>query len=146
MVGAKRKSGGSRRATKLPHVERLEPRARAAVADAFLADTWKAPIALAVSRDFFELFEQADAHDQQARIYAAYEAFYEQALAELSGMLGKPVWSGGWRDRGYPRWASGGRIAVWEREGEPFVLALNHEDKELPIVVELRWGPAPGAD
>lgn len=46
------------------------------------------------------------------------------------------VWT---KARGYPRWANGERVTVWEREGKPFFLALHHEDKDLPILVQLRW-------
>lgn len=136
---AMRKSGPE---AKLPHLDHRARGPLSKVVETLLADAGR-PKPLAVSHDFFELMDLADGYEQQGRIYAAYEAFYEQSLAELTHVLGKPVWCGSWEDRGYPDWASGERVAVWELEGTPFSLALHHEDKELPIVVELRPGPRP---
>lgn len=70
-------------------------------------------------------------------IYASYDGYYEQRLAEFTELLGSPTFEGHWMQDEYPVFAVGERVAVWSIGNDTIYLRLQHEDKETGIVVSL---------
>ena len=119
----------------LSHNQLLDRREVSQVLRDFLADPERHEAYFAVSKDFWERERQ----DQYEEIYASYATRFGEVLTRLSEVAGVPTWQGSWGDPACPEWAVGERIAVWDNNGDPFSLALYHEDREVPILVRLAW-------
>ena len=79
-------------------------------------------------------------------IYAAYEGYYEQRLAEITQFLGSPSFEGSWMQDTYPVFAIGERIAVWGTDADTIYLRLHHEDQEVGIEVSLLSPKSPNSN
>jgi hypothetical protein len=97
-------------------------------------------VEFAVSRGFWEDDSEFD------EIYAAYEGHFEERLAELQKLLGPPVFEGHPKEKAYPIFAIGERVAVWGAGDATVYLRLQHEDRELGIEVSLLTPKSPNSN
>ena len=76
-----------------------------------------------------ELFEEA---------LAAINRDFDQVLARLSASLGKPVFSGTDKDKGFPPWAGTGyRVAYWKNAKRILYLHITHVGTVAPVELNL---------
>jgi hypothetical protein len=121
--------------TALPHSQLVECRDTPEVVAGFLADGKREEVYWAVSKDFWD----PESQDRYESVYAAYRVFYNRILTSLIAHLGAPKWQGDWQEPGYPEWAVGESLAVWDNDGDPYYFAIYHEDREVPILIRLGW-------
>jgi hypothetical protein len=119
----------------LPNSQLVESRDTPEVVADFLADGKREEVYWAISKDFWD----PESQDHYESVYAAYRAFYDRILKSLVAHLGAPTWQGDWQEPGYPDWAVGESLAVWENDGDPYYFAIYHEDREVPILIRLGW-------
>lgn len=116
----------------LPHCQHAESLTPQQCVDQ-LDESSDEEIYLAVSNDFYN----ADDQLQYDTIYPEYEKRYRQLIADFSEVLGPPEHSTDWQADGYPDWAVGELVTIWNRNGSVLWLRLHHEDREVPILIAL---------
>lgn len=86
---------------------------------------------LAVSKGFWEAEEQ----DAYEAIFHEYLHLFDDVVKRLTDLIGEPDVYGCADEVESPDWAYGYKIAIWS---VPSVwLRIEHEDRELPIIVAL---------
>ena len=117
----------------IDHCDYDDGRSVAELAQAVIANPRHGEIVLLVSKSFYEL-------DDQARYETIYDDYYREfgrLVAAFSTCWGSPRYQGRWDDTDYPDWAVGEEIASWEIAGVRWHLRIDHEDRELPIIISL---------
>ena len=69
--------------------------------------------------------------------YDSFEEYYLQRKNEFTQILGPPSWEGTWSDPGYPDWALGEQIAIWDHQTGKIYLRINWEDDMIPVIVSI---------
>lgn len=77
--------------------------------------------------------------------YASFEKKFEQSARQIAKILGPPSFKGGQDDAGYDQqqpdvWGAM-HVAVWTVKNGRLILMCDHQDKELPITLELSVAP-----
>ena len=70
-----------------------------------------------------------------------YYARWEQVTGEVAEVLGKPRYSDGRGNRGYPADQTAEWASVWPRDGFRVMVTQTHEDKELPFRINVVCAP-----
>jgi hypothetical protein len=92
---------------------------------------------LAVSHGFWELEDR----EQFESVFAAFREYFAKTVDAFSFVCGSPQFRGRWDHDSFPNWAQGYEIAVWTTTQPQVYLRLEHEDRELPIIIALAKVP-----
>jgi len=114
----------------LPHCQEFKDCNAQECVDDLIHDV-SSEIYLAISDDFYDAEDQLRIDD----IYPHYRKYYDVCATRLSGRLGPPIFAGGYLDSGYPEWAIGEHLHLWQYNNCQMWLRLHHEDRECPILI-----------
>ena len=125
---------------RLPHTLQFEDLAVNQALDRLRTDP-KTDLELAASDGF-----DSDDDEFFQSVYEAYDEFYESKKAEVTLVLGKPVFDGHWMDEAYPVWGIAERLTYWKVQGQTICLQIHQEDREIGILVSLMTPESPNAN
>ncbi len=91
--------------------------------------------------DVGDLVDEEDFNEILETHYASFILKFQKLAAQIAKVFGDPLFQGGREDAGYEELPSdlwgAMRLAVWPVKNARLVLACDHADKELPIILEL---------
>ncbi|MCE5327216.1 MAG: hypothetical protein ABFD92_01675 [Planctomycetaceae bacterium] len=119
----------------LPHCQFVEPRGIPDCIREITSGNEK-EIYFVVSNDFYD----AKNYDLSERIYPEYEAAFQSLSRQVSSAVGAEPQAFEVGADDFPEWAIGIKIAVWKERN--LYLRVEHEDRELPIIVALASIPS----
>jgi hypothetical protein len=77
--------------------------------------------------------------DELEAVVAEHERLYNERLSELRLLLGEPMQTDATHRSEVERWYPEiMRAACWDIQGKTLCLALEHQDREIPVIVLLR--------
>lgn len=123
--------------TPLPHLDRSDPTPLEELVARLQGEPDEDEVYLAASHGFWE----PEDREHFESTYAAYQTFFAETVARLTAILGVPDFRGTWEAADFPDWAHGSEIAIWSQVGSPLWLRIEHEDRELPILIALARVP-----
>jgi len=117
----------------LPHLHEADDAPVETRVEEMLSGSVADDIYLAVSNGFWEPEEQ----EEYESILGTYSKFFAEISARIAKVVGEPTLRAKCDEDDFPEWALGLEVVAWTKAKVPFYLRLEHEDREVPIIVAL---------
>jgi hypothetical protein len=79
--------------------------------------------------------------DEYLKVIRDFTIKFQAVVNEVASFLAQPAFLGGPNDVGYPDDQDALRVAIWQITNARLMVALKHEDKELPIRLSVVVSP-----